>query len=248
MNFAAVESRGCARSGSVRVRHARTAPIISTRSRRSRMTARRLRPTVSEWAWSRASAIYRERAASAETVNADLKTWRGLDRLLLRGASKVLIVGDLVGAGLQPHALDQNALVVMLPLPANFPIGASYRTSAASPTSDRRLQRSDRQRKIQIFTNSEQSLRSEEFGKDAEGKRQKPRFFGERVLNSIALKIFEFAMKGIQTIRSKCLDGRARHLTLRVEGAQALAEFYRSAVSGCLGLRPAPIHLRAHER
>ena len=36
--------------------------------------------------------IYLERAASAETVNADLKTWRGLDRLLLRGASKVLIV------------------------------------------------------------------------------------------------------------------------------------------------------------
>ena len=45
----------------------------------------------------------------------------------------------------------------MLPLPANFPIGASYRTSAASPTSDRRSQRSDRQRKIQIFTNSERS-------------------------------------------------------------------------------------------
>jgi hypothetical protein len=36
--------------------------------------------------------IYLERAATAETVNADLKTWRGLDRLLLRGATKVLIV------------------------------------------------------------------------------------------------------------------------------------------------------------
>jgi len=36
--------------------------------------------------------IYLERAATAETVNADLKTWRGLDRLLLRGAGKVLIV------------------------------------------------------------------------------------------------------------------------------------------------------------
>ena len=35
--------------------------------------------------------IYLERAASAETVNADLKTWRGLDRLLLRGTSKVLM-------------------------------------------------------------------------------------------------------------------------------------------------------------
>jgi transposase len=36
--------------------------------------------------------IYLERAATAETVNADLKTWRGLDRLLLRGTAKVLMV------------------------------------------------------------------------------------------------------------------------------------------------------------
>ncbi len=36
--------------------------------------------------------IYRHRAATAETINADLKTWRGLDRLLLRGLSKVLTV------------------------------------------------------------------------------------------------------------------------------------------------------------
>jgi hypothetical protein len=36
--------------------------------------------------------IYLERAATAETVNADLKTWRGLDRLLVRGISKVLII------------------------------------------------------------------------------------------------------------------------------------------------------------
>jgi transposase len=36
--------------------------------------------------------IYVERAATAETVNADLKTWRGLDRLLLRGTAKVLML------------------------------------------------------------------------------------------------------------------------------------------------------------
>jgi transposase len=36
--------------------------------------------------------IYRERASTAETVNADLKTWRGLDRLLVRGLNKVLSV------------------------------------------------------------------------------------------------------------------------------------------------------------
>jgi transposase len=36
--------------------------------------------------------IYKQRAATAETINADLKTWRGLDRLLVRGLSKVLTV------------------------------------------------------------------------------------------------------------------------------------------------------------
>ena len=35
--------------------------------------------------------IYLERAATAETVNADLKTWRGLNRLLVRGTTKVLM-------------------------------------------------------------------------------------------------------------------------------------------------------------
>jgi len=36
--------------------------------------------------------IYRERAATAETVNADLRTWRSLDRLLVRGKRKALCV------------------------------------------------------------------------------------------------------------------------------------------------------------
>jgi transposase len=36
--------------------------------------------------------IYKQRAATAETVNADLKTWRGLDRLLVRGLTKVVTV------------------------------------------------------------------------------------------------------------------------------------------------------------
>jgi transposase len=35
---------------------------------------------------------YKQRAATAETVNADLKTWRGLDRLRVRGLTKVLSV------------------------------------------------------------------------------------------------------------------------------------------------------------
>jgi transposase len=39
-----------------------------------------------------AARIYKDRAATAETTNADLKQWRGLDRLNVRGASKVLSV------------------------------------------------------------------------------------------------------------------------------------------------------------
>jgi len=36
--------------------------------------------------------IYKERAATAETINADLRTWRGLGRLLVRGTAKVFTV------------------------------------------------------------------------------------------------------------------------------------------------------------
>jgi len=39
-----------------------------------------------------AKAIYKERAATAETTNADCRTQRGLDRLLVRGPTKVLCV------------------------------------------------------------------------------------------------------------------------------------------------------------
>ena len=53
-------------------------------------------PAIADWrrrmASAQGQAIYRQRAATAETVNADLKTWRGLDRLRLRGITKVLIV------------------------------------------------------------------------------------------------------------------------------------------------------------
>ena len=34
--------------------------------------------------------LYKQRCATAETINADTKTYRGLDRLLLRGLPKVL--------------------------------------------------------------------------------------------------------------------------------------------------------------
>ena len=39
-----------------------------------------------------AQLIYRERAATAETVNADLRTWRTLDRFLVRGKRKAVCV------------------------------------------------------------------------------------------------------------------------------------------------------------
>ena len=39
-----------------------------------------------------AKAIYKERAATSELINADLKTWRGLDRLRVRGIAKVTCV------------------------------------------------------------------------------------------------------------------------------------------------------------
>ena len=40
----------------------------------------------------RAAEIYKDRAATAERTNADLRTWRGLDRLPVRGIDKVLSV------------------------------------------------------------------------------------------------------------------------------------------------------------
>ena len=42
-----------------------------------------------------AKAIYRQRAATAETVNADAKTHRGLDKLRVRGVEKVLASANL---------------------------------------------------------------------------------------------------------------------------------------------------------
>jgi transposase len=53
-------------------------------------------PEVAAWrqrmAGAAAKQIYRDRAATAETVNADLRTWRSLDRFLVRGLRKTLSV------------------------------------------------------------------------------------------------------------------------------------------------------------
>lgn len=53
-------------------------------------------PAVASWRkrmrTERAKAIYKDRASVAERTNADLRTWRGLDRITVRGTSKVLCV------------------------------------------------------------------------------------------------------------------------------------------------------------
>lgn len=53
-------------------------------------------PGVSAWrrrmGTERGKAVYKDRSATAERINADLRTWRGLDRFTVRGASKVLCV------------------------------------------------------------------------------------------------------------------------------------------------------------
>jgi transposase len=91
MNFAAVE-RAAARGVEVFVppRANRTYhidPLTAQPADSAAIAAYRTRMGSAE-----GKRIYLERAATAETVNADLKTWRGLDRLLLRGPTKVLML------------------------------------------------------------------------------------------------------------------------------------------------------------
>ena len=52
--------------------------------------------------------IYRQRASTSETINADLRTYRGLTQLTVRGLHKARCVALLVRAGLQRHALRHN--------------------------------------------------------------------------------------------------------------------------------------------
>lgn len=55
---------------------------------------------VAQWrmrmATDEAKELYKERAATAETVNADLRQWRGLDQFLVRGSKKVTSVVLLI--------------------------------------------------------------------------------------------------------------------------------------------------------
>lgn len=70
---------------------------------------------VAEWrqrmGTAEAKEIYKERAATAETVNADLRMWRGMDRLPVRGMKKVLTV--VLWAALTYNVLRGIALGVL---------------------------------------------------------------------------------------------------------------------------------------
>ena len=72
------------------------APPQRSRKRKSAVRRREDGPGVAAWRrrmqTERGAEIYKQRAATAETVNADLRTWRGLGPILVRGADKVLCV------------------------------------------------------------------------------------------------------------------------------------------------------------
>ena len=69
--------------------------------------------------------IYLERAATAETVNADLKTWRGPEPPAAARHHQGSDGGDLVGAHLQPDAIDENGLAIKPARAACFPLTLS---------------------------------------------------------------------------------------------------------------------------
>jgi len=89
--------------------------------RPSRATARRWRLGARGWARSQAKAIYKDRAASAECVNAQARN-RGLIRLPVRGTAKVKCVVLL-------HALAHNLMRMAALAPQLLGIGTG--TSSA---------------------------------------------------------------------------------------------------------------------
>lgn len=74
------------------------APTMKPSKPRTAGSRPRHKDTPAQAAWrtrmerDEAKRIYRDRVATAETVNADLRCWRGLDRIRVRGQSKVRTV------------------------------------------------------------------------------------------------------------------------------------------------------------
>ena len=94
------------------------APVPTPRDPATDRHERREEDTKETWAWrrrmksKRAREIYKERGATAETVNADLRAWRGLQRLSVRGRTKVKAIALL-------QALTYNMLrCISLGMPA----------------------------------------------------------------------------------------------------------------------------------
>ena len=58
---------------------------------------------------------YKQRAATSETVNADLRSYRGLTQITVRGLNKARCVALVVRAGLQRDALRRGAAEVSEP-------------------------------------------------------------------------------------------------------------------------------------
>lgn len=94
------------------------APVPAPRNPAIDRHQRKEEDTERTWGWrrrmkgKRAREIYKERGATAETVNADLRTWRGLQRLPVRGSIKVKAIAVL-------QALTYNMLrCISMGLPA----------------------------------------------------------------------------------------------------------------------------------
>ncbi|HEY4328972.1 MAG TPA: transposase, partial [Phycisphaerae bacterium] len=92
--------------------------------------------TVAQWrermGLAESQAIYRPRMAASETINADLRTWRGLASLAVRGLGKV--PRTLGGFDLQHHALRHRIAPRLTPneLPLNPP--TLLRSPQSTPT------------------------------------------------------------------------------------------------------------------
>ena len=92
--FAAKEAIDCATARGVTV----FAPVLTPAKKRRRGSKPTWRDSNAVRDWrarmktEAAKTIYKQRASTAETVNADLRCWRGLDRFRVRGTTKVLAV------------------------------------------------------------------------------------------------------------------------------------------------------------
>ena len=82
---------------------------VRQRIRAARPTAGRSAAWRERMGTEEAKAVYKQRASTVETVNADLETHRGLVQLAVRGLAKARCVPRVVRRGVQPDALRRPA-------------------------------------------------------------------------------------------------------------------------------------------